>query len=40
MPKRADRATRIIDAALALAARQGWRRVSLAEIAAEAGLPA
>lgn len=38
MPKRADRATRIIDAALALAARQGWRRVSLAEIAAEAGL--
>ena len=30
---------RIIDAALACFARQGWRRLSLAEIAAEAGLP-
>jgi AcrR family transcriptional regulator len=29
---------RLIDAALALAARQGWRRTGLAEIAAEAGL--
>ncbi|HXQ49560.1 MAG TPA: TetR family transcriptional regulator [Stellaceae bacterium] len=29
---------RLIDAALALAARQGWRRTSLAEIAEEAGL--
>jgi AcrR family transcriptional regulator len=30
---------RLIDAALALAARQGWRRLGLAQIAAEAGLP-
>src|SRR4051812_45097846 len=30
---------RIIDAALALIARNGWRRLSMAEIAAEAGLP-
>src|SRR5438094_1556607 len=30
---------RIIDAALAGIARQGWRRLSLADIAAEAGLP-
>lgn len=30
--------TRLIEAALALAARQGWRRTSLAEIADEAGL--
>jgi AcrR family transcriptional regulator len=30
---------RIIDAALACIARQGWRRLSLADIAAEAGLP-
>ena len=29
---------RLIEAALALAARQGWRRAGLAEIAAEAGL--
>ena len=29
---------RLIEAALALAARQGWRRTGLAEIAAEAGL--
>jgi AcrR family transcriptional regulator len=34
----ADPEQRLIDAALALAARQGWRRTSLAEIAAEAGL--
>src|SRR6266536_5089480 len=30
---------RIIDAALRLIAQQGWRRLSLAEVAAEAGLP-
>src|SRR6184192_596853 len=30
---------RIIDAALAGIVRQGWRRLSLADIAAEAGLP-
>jgi AcrR family transcriptional regulator len=30
---------RIIDAALALIAQEGWRRLSLAAIAAEAGLP-
>src|ERR1700680_2376129 len=30
---------RIIDAALRLTAQQGWRRLSLAAIAAEAGLP-
>jgi AcrR family transcriptional regulator len=30
---------RLIDAALTLAERQGWRRTGLAEIAAEAGLP-
>src|SRR5438132_786880 len=30
---------RIIDAAFSLIAQQGWRRLSLAEIAAEAGLP-
>jgi len=30
---------RIIDAALALIAREGWRRLSLAAVAAEAGLP-
>jgi AcrR family transcriptional regulator len=30
---------RIIDAALACIARQGWRRLSLADIASEAGLP-
>jgi len=37
----ADRSpeARLIEAALALAARQGWRRTSLAEIASEAGLP-
>jgi AcrR family transcriptional regulator len=36
----ADPAARILEAALALAAREGsWRRLSLAAIAAEAGLP-
>lgn len=35
-PSEADR---IIDATLALIATQGWRRVSLAAVAAEAGLP-
>ena len=30
---------RLVDAALSLAARQGWRRTGLAEIAGEAGLP-
>lgn len=30
---------RLVDAALSLAERQGWRRTGLAEIAAEAGLP-
>jgi AcrR family transcriptional regulator len=39
MPKRPDPARRILDAALALAARQPWRRTSLADIAAEAGMP-
>lgn len=39
MAKRPDPAPRIVDAALALAARQGWARTSLADIAAEAGLP-
>jgi AcrR family transcriptional regulator len=38
MPKRPDPAQRIIDAALALAARQPWRRTSLSDIAAEAGM--
>lgn len=37
--KKADPAGRIVDAALALAARQGWARTSLAQIAEEAGLP-
>jgi len=32
-------ADRLLDAALALAERQGWRRTGLAEIAAEAGVP-
>jgi AcrR family transcriptional regulator len=36
MAKRPDTPTRIVDAALALAARDGWRTVSLAAIAAEA----
>jgi AcrR family transcriptional regulator len=39
MPKKPDPVSRIVDAALALAARQGWARTSLADIAAEAGLP-
>jgi AcrR family transcriptional regulator len=30
---------RLIDAALGLAAREGWRRIGLAQIATEAGLP-
>src|SRR5205823_5100825 len=34
-----DDRDRIIDAALACIARQGWRRLSLADIASEAGLP-
>jgi AcrR family transcriptional regulator len=33
-----DAKDRLLDAALSLAARQGWRRTGLAEIAAEAGL--
>jgi AcrR family transcriptional regulator len=37
-PPRGDR-DRIIDAALSLIAQQGWRRLSLAAVAAEAGLP-
>jgi AcrR family transcriptional regulator len=36
---RPDEAQRIIDAALAAIAREGWRRTSLAAVAAEAGLP-
>ncbi len=38
MPKKTDRPSRIIDAALKLAAERGWHAVSLAEIASEAGL--
>ena len=38
VPPPSDR-DRIIDAALALIAQQGWRRLSLAAVAAEAGLP-
>src|SRR5258708_38784985 len=38
MAKKADPAARIVDAALTLAAREGWRAVSLAAIAAEAGI--
>jgi rpsU-divergently transcribed protein len=38
MAKKPDPAARIVDAALALAVREGWRRVSLAAIAAEAGM--
>lgn len=38
-PAKADPGARMIDAALTLAARQGWRRTGLAEIAAEARLP-
>jgi AcrR family transcriptional regulator len=42
MPRKSagrDAKRRIVDAALALAARQGWAKTSLADIAAEAGLP-
>jgi AcrR family transcriptional regulator len=39
MAKKPDLASRVVDAALALAVRQGWARTSLADIAAEAGLP-
>jgi AcrR family transcriptional regulator len=38
MARKPDLATRIVDAALALAAREGWRSVSLAAIAAEADI--
>jgi AcrR family transcriptional regulator len=38
MAKKPDLAVRITDAALTLAARQGWRSVSLAAIADEAGI--
>ncbi|HZB91946.1 MAG TPA: hypothetical protein VE397_10920 [Stellaceae bacterium] len=34
-----DAADRLVDAALRLAERQGWRRTGLGDIAAEAGLP-
>ena len=39
MPKRPDTKRRIVDAALALAARQGWASTSLSAIASEADLP-
>jgi AcrR family transcriptional regulator len=38
MPRKNNQPDRIIDAALSLAAERGWHRVSLADIAAEAGL--
>lgn len=38
MAKKADRAALIVDAALRLAARDGWQKLSLAQIAAEAGI--
>jgi rpsU-divergently transcribed protein len=38
MVKKRDLATRILDAALAVAAREGWRNASLATIAGEAGI--
>jgi AcrR family transcriptional regulator len=38
MPKRPDKAARIVDAALALAARGAWREAGLAAIGREAGL--
>jgi AcrR family transcriptional regulator len=38
MARRPDPTTRVVDAALALAAREGWRSVSLAAIADEAGI--
>jgi AcrR family transcriptional regulator len=39
LPPRPSERDRIIDAALALITREGWRRLSLAAVAAEAGLP-
>lgn len=38
-PSIADPEQRLVEAALGLAARRGWRRISLHEIAVEAGLP-
>jgi AcrR family transcriptional regulator len=38
MARKPDPAARVVDAALALAAREGWRSVSLAAIADEAGI--
>ncbi|MGH7091840.1 MAG: hypothetical protein ACREFQ_23370 [Stellaceae bacterium] len=38
-PRRSTPEDRLIDAALELAARQGWHGIGLAQIAAEAGLP-
>ena len=38
-PGAADAADRLVEAALRLAERQGWRRTGMAEIAAEAALP-
>jgi AcrR family transcriptional regulator len=38
MPRKPDPATRVIDVALTLAARKGWRAVSLAAVADEAGI--
>jgi len=38
MAKKPDLAARIVDAALVLAAREGWRSVSLAAVAAEADI--
>jgi AcrR family transcriptional regulator len=38
MAKKADRAALIVDAALRLAARDGWQALSLADLAAEAGI--
>ena len=39
MARRPDRARRILDAAMRLAAEKGWRELGLAEIAAGAGVP-
>jgi AcrR family transcriptional regulator len=38
MPRKDDRSSRIVDAALKLAAERGWQRVSLADIAAACGM--
>ena len=38
-PSTTDPERRLVEAALRLAAKRGWRRISLHEIAAEAGLP-